>query len=291
MFAQYQTFDNFIKAAGDIRTSADAVQYSEDDHPVYLFSIGERRSRQAIFANPSVIGFAFFTPEYFLRLLYAPYYSVEEDGDAFMHGHMGDNILAHSTVRILDDPESEKVDRQLLLGNVVVPIPGTVIQLAADQGLPGYVGRLMKKEDAAFTTSGPSSHMVQIPVVLPLVPHHPLIEGEITDARVQAALRSYGKIPTIFLEAGIWLRACPNKLVTPANKKSTYGGKRSQKPLPKDFEESLLNTTLSLKVEPVNRPDENDVSSPAGIVRAKVVSIRGFEFSQIQGCRSATTAY
>ena len=175
MSAQYQSFDNFIKAAGDIRTSADAVQYSEGDHPVYLFSIGERRYRQAIFANPSIIGFAFFTPEYFLRLLYAPYYSVEEDGDAFMHGHMGDDILAHSTIRILDEPESEAVDRQLLFGNVVVPIPGTVIQFAADERLPDYVGRLMKKEDAAFNTNGPSLHMVRIPVVLQLVPHHPLI--------------------------------------------------------------------------------------------------------------------
>ena len=138
----------------------------------------------------------------------------------------------------------------------------------------------MKKEDAAFNTNGPSSHMVQIPVVLPLVPHHPLIEGEITDARVQAALRSYGKIPTIFLEAGMWLRACPDELVTLVNKKSKYGGKRNQNPLPKGFDESSLNTRITLKVEPVNRSDENDGSSPAGIVSAKVVSIRDLNLAK-----------
>ena len=111
MSAQYPSFDNFSKAAGDIPTSADAVQYSEGNHPVGLFTTDDCRYRQAIFANPNFIGFAFFTPQYFLRLVYAPYYCVDEDGDAYMYAHMGDDILAHSTIRILDDPESEAADR------------------------------------------------------------------------------------------------------------------------------------------------------------------------------------
>ena len=78
----------------------------------------------------------------------------------------------------------------------------------------------------------------------------------------------------------MWLRACPDELVTLVNKKSKYGGKRNQNPLPKGFDESSLNTRITLKVEPVNRSDENDGSSPAGIVRAKVVSIRDLNLAK-----------
>ena len=115
----------------------------------------------------------------------------------------------HATCCIANEAESDDTDQQILFGNVVVPIQASVLGLAADQKRPDYVGCLFTKEEAAFETNGPSLHMVQVPVILPLVPHHPLVEGEITDARVQAALRRYGKMAFIFLEAGIWLRACP----------------------------------------------------------------------------------
>ena len=83
---------------------------------------------------------------FFLRLLYAPYFWwMNKKGITFLYGYLSEEVFWDSTVWIVDQPESKREDQQLLFGNVLIPIPGKVIALAADQELPIYQGHLKKR--------------------------------------------------------------------------------------------------------------------------------------------------
>ena len=64
------------------------------------------------------------------------------------------------------------------------------------------------------------------------------------------------------------------------NRKDTYGRKRNKDPLPRSDDDSLLNYRLTLKVEAVGKADDNDYSSAAAIIRARICSIRDLNLAK-----------
>ena len=63
-------FDRVVEAAGDFRTSIDAVLFDQDNHPVLIW-LESPVMRQCILAGPHVIGAAFLDETCELKMLYA----------------------------------------------------------------------------------------------------------------------------------------------------------------------------------------------------------------------------
>ena len=116
------SLQNVLEAAGDFRTSCDAIQFSEREHPVNLWANAGVPNRQTALSHPHVIGIAFVDKEHNLQLLYAHYLSASETEELILYGHLGENTTAHNTVMIRSTE-----DDQDFLADVVVPIPCEMI--------------------------------------------------------------------------------------------------------------------------------------------------------------------
>ena len=128
-----------------------------------------------------MIGAAFLDETCKLKMLYATHLGPYPMVDGLcLFGHQGEKTVSHRTIMIKNEE-----DDQVIFADVVVPISYNMV--ADYSSFPFSIGSLIRnrsRHELAFELNGDSSYLASVPIMLPLLPHHNLVEGPITSERV-----------------------------------------------------------------------------------------------------------
>ena len=103
-----------------------------------------------------------------------------------------------------------------MCGNIVVSITEKCVPVGESKQLLTAIlmgaSTISKKEakKQKFDINGQISYSAAVPVVLPLFPHKPRVEGAITSDVVQLRMHSYGSEASFFLEAALYQKSNSN---------------------------------------------------------------------------------
>ena len=218
------TFEGVMEAAGDFRTYLDVVEFDAEQHPLNQWA-KRPESRVSLLNSPHVIGVAFVDTDHNLKLLHALHHTMgSDDSDPSLYGHLGDKPILHRTVVIKGTD-----DDQIFMADVVIPIPADMVPNDRSE-FPISVGPVMNQNNLAQNSvelNGDTSYLASVPVMLPLVSHHPLVEGHVTSDRVKQGLLDYGPVGQVYLEAVLWLKSRPNDslFAMPETARPAYGSR------------------------------------------------------------------
>ena len=198
------SFSQVIAAAGKFSNSQPKPGIADDkDHPVNIWTLRLPMVRKMMVGNhPLIVGLGFLDRNFNLRILSAPCPDLDsfEDGSQ-LGGSLGDFAFAANPVMI---------DEGKIFGDVMTMIPADDIP----EGSVLTAGPIQTVGDDAIAPDT-SYQVVVVPISLPLLAGHGLVEGPIASLAVKGKLQAYCGVAGAWAAAASWLNinpGCSHKL-------------------------------------------------------------------------------
>ena len=226
-FLQTSDFQLSVRAAGDVDDAFAALECLADAHPVAKWFEADPEMRKSCLSAPEIIGLAMIDLDCVIRFISLPRLITDTTS--------GRQKICGSAGKTRSNVAPVSVDTRSLLDALVL-----TTKAVPEGTLVGGTSEISEGLKAKSHKSDADATLIKTPLLSPLVPHHPLKEGKLSDNLVREGLSECHPL------AGAWMDGIDGFVTSAVKKQNAQKLVLAERSVPNLAENAKPATTMEV---------------------------------------------